>query len=94
MKLAKGIPCLGPVTRTGGGAICPSMGRDCSGCFGPAEWAQEGPGFPPNTALLANEFHQGLCLIPVEVLRRVRGINGDVTPFRKEREAWDRTGEA
>ena len=56
--------------------------------------SNEGPGLLPNTASLADEFHQGLCLIPVEVLRRVRGINGYVTPFRKEREAWDRTGDA
>ncbi len=35
--VAKGMPCLGPVTRTGCGAICPAMGRECYGCFGPAE---------------------------------------------------------
>lgn len=32
-------PCLGPVTRTGCGAICPSVGRGCFGCFGPADTA-------------------------------------------------------
>ncbi len=30
-------PCLGPVTRTGCGALCPSVGRGCFGCFGPRE---------------------------------------------------------
>jgi len=30
-------PCLGPITRTGCGALCPSVGRGCFGCFGPRE---------------------------------------------------------
>jgi coenzyme F420-reducing hydrogenase gamma subunit len=30
-------PCLGPLTRTGCGALCPSVGRGCFGCFGPRE---------------------------------------------------------
>ena len=34
--VANGQACLGPATRTGCGAICPSMGRGCYGCFGPA----------------------------------------------------------
>ncbi len=89
VMVAKGIPCLGPVTRTGCGAICPSMGRDCYGCFGPTEGIHEGPGFPPNTASLAKEFHQRLELIPVEVLRRFRGINGSVKSFREESRAWE-----
>jgi sulfhydrogenase subunit delta len=35
--VTKGEACLGPVTRTGCGAICPGMGRGCYGCFGPAD---------------------------------------------------------
>jgi coenzyme F420-reducing hydrogenase gamma subunit len=35
--VAKGEPCLGPVTVTGCGALCPGLGRDCYGCYGPAE---------------------------------------------------------
>ena len=30
-------PCLGPVTADGCGAICPSLGRGCYGCFGPSD---------------------------------------------------------
>jgi sulfhydrogenase subunit delta len=36
VMVAYGIPCLGPGTRTGCGALCPSNGRGCYGCFGPA----------------------------------------------------------
>ena len=34
-----GTPCLGPVTQSGCGALCPTFGRGCYGCFGPAEQA-------------------------------------------------------
>jgi sulfhydrogenase subunit delta len=34
--VADGIPCLGPVTHAGCGALCPSFHRGCYGCFGPA----------------------------------------------------------
>ena len=89
VMVAKGLACLGPVTRAGCGAICPSMGRDCYGCFGPTEGARKGPGLPPNTASLASHFHDGLHLIPVEVLRRFRGINGYADAFKQESEKWE-----
>jgi coenzyme F420-reducing hydrogenase gamma subunit len=38
--VAHGIPCLGPATRTGCGALCPAFGRGCYGCFGPAPSAE------------------------------------------------------
>lgn len=42
VTVAQGIPCLGPVTQAGCGAICPTYDRGCYGCFGPSE--------TPNTA--------------------------------------------
>jgi coenzyme F420-reducing hydrogenase gamma subunit len=42
--VAESIPCLGPVTHAGCGALCPSYHRGCYGCFGPAA--------TPNTAAL------------------------------------------
>jgi sulfhydrogenase subunit delta len=37
--VASGEPCLGPVTRTGCGALCPAFARGCYACFGPRESA-------------------------------------------------------
>lgn len=45
LTVAQEIPCLGPVTHAGCGALCPSYHRGCYGCFGPAE--------TPNTGALA-----------------------------------------
>ena len=59
--VTRGKPCLGPVTRMGCGALCPSFGRDCFGCYGPAENS--------NSAGLANRF-AGLGLLPDEIRRR------------------------
>ena len=36
VTVARGIPCLGPVTHDGCGALCPAYGRGCYGCFGPS----------------------------------------------------------
>lgn len=47
------------------------------------------PGHPPNTASLANQFHEKLNLIPVDVVRRFRGINGYADPFKRESETWE-----
>ncbi|MFC7277714.1 oxidoreductase [Paractinoplanes rhizophilus] len=46
--VAHGTPCLGPVTRAGCGALCPSVSRGCYGCFGPSE----SPNFAAEAALL------------------------------------------
>lgn len=50
VMVARGLPCMGPVTRTGCGALCPGFGRDCYACYGPAEAA--------NTSALAAHFAQ------------------------------------
>ncbi|MFN8024543.1 MAG: hypothetical protein U0Q03_23650 [Acidimicrobiales bacterium] len=43
--VARGTPCLGPITQAGCGALCPAFHRGCYGCFGPME--------SPNVASLA-----------------------------------------
>jgi len=37
VMVAEGTPCLGPVTHAGCGALCPTYGRGCYGCYGPSD---------------------------------------------------------
>ncbi len=78
--VAHGQPCLGPVTRTGCGALCPSMHRGCYGCFGPADDTN----MSSFTALL-----QQLGVDRAEAVRRLRGINGYVRPLRDTSDALE-----
>ena len=73
VMVTHGIPCLGPVTRAGCGALCPGLGRDCYGCYGPAENA--------NTDSLTAQFKR-LGLTTDEIRRRFAGINSDAPLFR------------
>ena len=73
--VAKGEPCLGPVTRTGCGALCPGVDRGCYGCFGPA---QE----PGNTGALGRRFIE-LGLSREQAADRFRFITGWAPAFRE-----------
>lgn len=75
VMVSEGKPCLGPVTRTGCGALCPRFGRDCYGCFGPSENA--------NTTALATRF-AGLGLLPKDIARRFLFINSAAPGFNEE----------
>jgi hypothetical protein len=77
--VAKGEPCLGPVTRTGCGALCPAFGRDCYGCYGPAEGA--------NPDALARRF-EGFGLLPAAIARRFLFINSGAAPFTETGMRW------
>jgi coenzyme F420-reducing hydrogenase gamma subunit len=78
VMVARGTPCLGPVTQTGCGAICPAYGRGCYGCFGPAE--------SPNTAAIAREFSSP-GMPQREIARVFRTFNAAAEPFLKESRA-------
>ncbi len=81
VMVAKGTPCLGPVTHAGCGAICPSYTRGCYGCFGPKE--------TPNTASLSKRWRQ-LGVKEEDLVRAYRGFNAYSEPFRRESESHER----
>jgi sulfhydrogenase subunit delta len=83
--VAHGEPCLGPVTATGCGALCPGMGRGCYGCFGPSQ--------PPNTEALARTF-LALGMSPARVADTFRFITGYAPAFRAAAAAVEGEGEA
>ena len=77
VMVAQGTPCLGPVTHTGCGVLCPSYGRGCYGCFGPME--------TPNTASLSGWLH-GHGVPRKELARLFRTFNADSREFRQASE--------
>jgi len=70
--VTEGLPCMGPVTATGCGVLCPRHGRDCYGCSGPAE--------SPNVAALAARL-RSLGLSRPEVAQRFLSINSGAPEF-------------
>ncbi len=78
VMVAKGTPCLGPVTQAGCGNICPSYDRGCYGCFGPKS--------SPNTASLANWF-TGHGMSKRDVSHFFRTFNCGAEAFRRESES-------
>jgi sulfhydrogenase subunit delta len=75
LLVAGGTPCLGPVTRSGCGALCPSVGRGCFGCFGPADTA--------NTASLAAQLRR-IGTPPLEISRLFATFNAGAPAFADE----------
>ena len=83
-RRGRGEPCLGPVTRTGCGALCPGIGRGCYGCFGPAQSSN-------NTEVLGRRFIE-LGLTPKQTSERFRFITGWAPAFREAADAFERGG--
>jgi sulfhydrogenase subunit delta len=81
VMVAQGIPCMGPVTQAGCGALCPAYGRGCYGCFGPKE--------TPNTGALSECWNR-LGVHDPDIVRAFRSFNAWAEPFRKESEARER----
>jgi len=67
--VTKGEACLGPLTRSGCGAICPSTQRGCYGCFGPASLSFPAGRSGPNADSLAKRFEQALAM-PADAIDR------------------------
>lgn len=74
VMVAQRIPCLGPVTQAGCGALCPQYHRGCYGCFGPGE--------TPNLPALCGYFERELNVSRPEIVRLLRSFNGYLEPFK------------
>jgi coenzyme F420-reducing hydrogenase gamma subunit len=81
VMVASGIPCLGPVTQAGCGALCPAYNRGCYACFGPKE--------TPNTESLA-EWWMRLGVPQEDIVRAYRTFNAYAEPFRKASETYEK----
>jgi coenzyme F420-reducing hydrogenase gamma subunit len=75
VMVARGTPCLGPVTHAGCGALCPSHDRGCYGCFGPME--------TPNAPSLSRRM-AALGMDEPALKRVYSTFNANAEEFRKE----------
>jgi len=74
VMVAHGVPCLGPITRAGCGALCPAYARGCFGCFGPADTV--------NAASMRAELARRGAT-PEAMLRLLRTFNATAPGFRE-----------
>lgn len=79
VMVTQATPCMGPVTRSGCGALCPSVGRGCYGCYGPGE--------NPNTTALGQRF-ESIGLLPVQIANQFLAINSRAEPFTTAGKSW------
>ncbi len=77
VMVTKNEPCMGAVTQTGCGALCPSIGRACYACYGPAERT--------NTSSLSRRF-EGFGLMPETIAKRFLSINNHAPVFAEAAE--------
>jgi coenzyme F420-reducing hydrogenase gamma subunit len=80
VMVARGQPCLGPVTHAGCGALCPSYARGCYSCFGPSDAARPEPLAERLVVLGATR---------AEVRRLFSTFNAAAEPFRDEARRHD-----
>jgi sulfhydrogenase subunit delta len=80
VMVAQQIPCLGPITQAGCGAICPAFDRGCYGCFGPAA--------DPNIDSLAS-WWKGMGVAEGDLVRALRTFNAYAPEFREASEAYE-----
>lgn len=85
LLVTEGIACLGPVTQSGCGAICPSHHRGCFGCFGPSVVAHTG-------SLGAWLRSRGTGA--ADLARLFRTFNAGATAFQSEAEAEEQLAAA
>ena len=81
VMVARGVPCLGPLTMTGCGAICPAYNRGCYGCFGPLQAANADS---LSAQLLKDGMQRG------DLVRLFRGFTGFTEAFRSAGDKLDK----
>jgi coenzyme F420-reducing hydrogenase gamma subunit len=81
VMVARGLPCLGPLTQTGCGAICPAYNRGCYGCFGPLE-------APNSDSLSAQLLKDGVQR--GDLVRLFREFTGFADAFRSAGDKLDK----
>ena len=79
IMVREGVPCLGPVTHAGCGAICPAYDRGCYGCYGPSE--------SPNMTSLA-EWWKDLGVTDSDIVRSLRTFNAYAPEFREASDSY------
>ncbi len=80
VAVARDLACMGPVTQSGCGAICPAYHRGCYGCFGPAGQA--------NCEPLADHYLQR-GKTTEELVPLLRNFNAAAPAFRDEGDRVD-----
>ncbi len=78
IMVSHGTPCMGPITQSGCGALCPAYNRGCYGCFWPSD--------SPNIESLRDTWH-GLGIDDEQLVRALRTFNAYAPEFK---EASDR----
>ena len=74
LTVARGTPCLGPVTHAGCGALCPRYNRGCYGCYGPAS--------SPNVPSLQSLWRDKLGVSADDLVRAYRSFNTGASAFQ------------
>ncbi|MBI1860294.1 MAG: oxidoreductase [Deltaproteobacteria bacterium] len=84
VMVAKGIPCLGPITHAGCGALCPAYNRGCYGCYGPKE--------TPNIPSLMRWWEGELGVKRQDSVRVLRTFNSAAKPFEEASTQMEKEG--
>ena len=75
IAVTRALPCLGPITQAGCGAICPAFDRACYGCFGPAAQANCRP---------LSDHYLSVGTTDKQMIDALRNMNADARLFRIE----------
>ncbi len=81
VMVSHGTPCMGPITHTGCGALCPAFNRGCYGCFGPSD--------SPNIEALRDAWH-AIGVDDPALVAALRTFNAYAPEFREASETYAR----